>query len=101
MEHYHEHHQVPSEGQPDHESRRFRFEGRCGGRGFRGGRDFGDHRGPFGGKHWGFAARFGGRGAGRIFEGGDLKYVLLQLIAEKPRHGYEIIKALEERSKGF
>jgi DNA-binding PadR family transcriptional regulator len=100
MKHYHEHHQVPCEGQPDHESRRFRFEGRCGGRGFRGGRDFGDHRSHFGGKHWGFVARFGGRGAGRIFEGGDLKYVLLQLIAEKPRHGYELMKAIEEKLNG-
>ena len=36
-----------------------------------------------------------------MFEQGDLKYVILQLLSEKPRHGYEIIKALEERSKGF
>ena len=50
----------------------------------------------------------GGRGrrrggpfrGGRIFEQGDLKYVILQLLAEKPRHGYEIIKALEERFGG-
>jgi DNA-binding PadR family transcriptional regulator len=37
---------------------------------------------------------------GRVFEQGDLKYVILQLLAEKSRHGYEIIKALEERSGG-
>ncbi len=49
---------------------------------------------------WGIAQRFGGRGAGRIFEGGDLKYVLLQLIAEKPRHGYELMKAIEEKLNG-
>ncbi len=39
------------------------------------------------------------RGA-RIFEQGDLKYVILQLLVDKPRHGYEIIKALEERFGG-
>ncbi|HEU4990564.1 MAG TPA: PadR family transcriptional regulator [Gemmatimonadaceae bacterium] len=37
---------------------------------------------------------------GRMFEQGDLKYVILQLIDEKPRHGYDIIKALEEKSQG-
>jgi DNA-binding PadR family transcriptional regulator len=35
-----------------------------------------------------------------MFEQGDLKYVILQLLDEKPRHGYEIIKALEERFAG-
>jgi DNA-binding PadR family transcriptional regulator len=56
---------------------------------------------------WGFdpgaGARGGRRGgwrAGRVFEQGDLKYVILQLLEEKPRHGYEIIKELEERSAG-
>jgi DNA-binding PadR family transcriptional regulator len=37
----------------------------------------------------------------RPFQKGDLKYVILGLIAEKPRHGYEIIRILEERSHGF
>ncbi|HEX6315471.1 MAG TPA: PadR family transcriptional regulator [Gemmatimonadaceae bacterium] len=37
---------------------------------------------------------------GRVFEQGDLKYVILRLLAEKPRHGYEIIKELEERFGG-
>ena len=36
----------------------------------------------------------------RFFEHGDLRLVALQLIAEKPRHGYEIIKAIEEQSGG-
>lgn len=36
----------------------------------------------------------------RVFEQGDLKYVILRLLDEKPRHGYEIIKELEERSRG-
>ena len=37
---------------------------------------------------------------GRMFEQGDLKFVILQLLDDKPRHGYEIIKELEERSGG-
>ncbi|HEY0263755.1 MAG TPA: PadR family transcriptional regulator [Granulicella sp.] len=39
-------------------------------------------------------------GPGRFFESGDLRYVILQLISEKPRHGYEIIKSIEERLGG-
>jgi DNA-binding PadR family transcriptional regulator len=35
------------------------------------------------------------------FQKGDLKYVLLDLLKDKPRHGYEIIRALEEQSKGM
>jgi DNA-binding PadR family transcriptional regulator len=37
---------------------------------------------------------------GRFFEQGELKYVILQLLDEKPRHGYEVIKELEERAGG-
>ena len=36
----------------------------------------------------------------RVFDTGDLRLVILQLIAEKPRHGYEIIKAIEEELAG-
>ena len=69
-----------------------------------------------GGRSWGgfdsdFMGWFGGGGGrrgrggpfrgGRMFEQGDLKYVILQLLEEKPRHGYEIIKALEEKSGGM
>jgi DNA-binding PadR family transcriptional regulator len=36
----------------------------------------------------------------RFFAQGDLRLVILQLIAEKPRHGYEIIKAIEELVAG-
>jgi DNA-binding PadR family transcriptional regulator len=43
--------------------------------------------------------RHGGR-AGRLFEHGDLRFIVLELIAEKPRHGYEIIKAIEDRLGG-
>ena len=43
----------------------------------------------------------GGRGdLARFFAHGDLRLVILHLIAEKPRHGYEIIKAIEERVGG-
>ena len=56
----------------------------------------------WGGAGGGAGRRRGGpfRG-GRIFEQGDLKYVVLRLLDEKPRHGYEIIKALEERFGGL
>lgn len=37
---------------------------------------------------------------GRFLEHGDLRFVLLALIAEKASHGYELIKALEERTGG-
>jgi DNA-binding PadR family transcriptional regulator len=48
-----------------------------------------------------FGHRRGGRsGLGRFFAHGDLRLVILHLIAEKPRHGYEIIKAIEERVAG-
>ncbi|MGD1038274.1 MAG: PadR family transcriptional regulator [Roseiarcus sp.] len=50
------------------------------------------------GRHWrggGFEPR-----EGRMFDSGDLRLVILALVAEKPRHGYEIIKALEERVGG-
>ena len=37
----------------------------------------------------------------RIFEKGDLKYVILNLLKDKPSHGYEIIRAMEEHFHGF
>ena len=37
---------------------------------------------------------------GRFFAHGDLRFLILKLIAEKPRHGYEIIKAIEEKVAG-
>lgn len=41
----------------------------------------------------------GGRGS-RSLGTGDLRLVLLRLIAEQPRHGYEIIRAIEEKTGG-
>jgi DNA-binding PadR family transcriptional regulator len=62
-------------------------------------------RGRFGFEGMGHEGRRGfgrgGRGGlGRIFDHGDLRLVILQLVAEKPRHGYEIIKAIEEKLGG-
>ncbi len=44
----------------------------------------------------------GGRSArGRkMFDAGALRYIVLQLIADQPRHGYEIIKEIENRVGG-
>jgi DNA-binding PadR family transcriptional regulator len=53
----------------------------------------GDHH------HWGHRGRRHG-GMRRMFDQGDLKYVVLALIAEQPRHGYEIIKEIESRVGG-
>ena len=50
-------------------------------------------------RHGGRFRRGGGR-AGRLFDYGELRYVVLALIEEKPRHGYELIKAIEDRSAG-
>ncbi len=56
---------------------------------------------PEDGPRFGRHHRGGGRsGLGRFFAHGDLRLVILGLIAEKPRHGYEIIKAIEERVGG-
>jgi DNA-binding PadR family transcriptional regulator len=69
-----------------------------GGFGFGAGRFGGRFGGPFGPP--GHEHRQGGRG-GRVFNHGDLRYLLLALIAEEPRHGYELIKAIEERLGGM
>ena len=54
-------------------------------------------RGHFFRRHHGEAD---GERGGRFFDQGDLRWVILKLIAEKPSHGYEIIKAIEERLGG-
>jgi len=65
----------------------------------------GRHRRHFGGFAGGFGGAMGMGGkaflAGRRLAAGDLQLVLLALLAERPSHGYELIKALEERSGGF
>jgi DNA-binding PadR family transcriptional regulator len=65
--------------------------------------------GPFGpGGPFGPSGPFGGRGGRggprhgrrRMFDRAELRLVLLKLIAEQPRHGYDLIKAMEELSGG-
>ena len=50
-----------------------------------------------------FDSWMGGPGlrAARVIASGDLRLIILALLKEKPRHGYEIIKALEEHSSGM
>ncbi|NGY06569.1 PadR family transcriptional regulator [Solimonas terrae] len=73
------------------------------------------HAARYGGRHhgfFGFGGGFGndfpemggGRfhfGPGRKLGSADLQLLLLALLADKPRHGYELIKAVEEKSKGY
>lgn len=42
-----------------------------------------------------------GHGPARFFEKGYLKFVILDLLKDKPRHGYEIIREIEESFHGF
>ena len=41
-----------------------------------------------------------GRRSGRVLDHGDLRLIVLSLVSERPRHGYEIIKAIEDRMAG-
>ncbi|HEX7864345.1 MAG TPA: PadR family transcriptional regulator [Variovorax sp.] len=75
MRHFHFGHHHCRTARGEHE------DGLSGGRGHRGGRG-------------------GGSGGGRVFGHGGLRFVLLQLIANKPSHGYELIKAIEDRLGG-
>jgi DNA-binding PadR family transcriptional regulator len=66
----------------------------------RGGFDFGPGF-PFGGRAWwGEWGPRRGRGRRQMFEAGEIRFVILRLLKEKPRHGYEVMKALEERMAG-
>jgi DNA-binding PadR family transcriptional regulator len=70
-----------------------------------GGRGFGGNWGPF---HFEFGDGPGGRGGWgrgrrgrrRMFESGELRLVLLKLVADEPRHGYDLIRAIEEMTGG-
>ena len=62
------------------------------------------HRHGFGGSRHGHRGDFGGGDmmrAGRMLAQGDLRLLALALIAEQPRHGYEIIKVLEDKTAGW
>lgn len=69
------------------------------------------HCGPRGSRRWGpFAvtwevdsADIGGSGRGRrgrMFDGSELRLILLKLIADQPRHGYDLIREIEELTGG-
>ncbi len=75
-------------------------EGRCGHRGHERhhGRGFGGPFAGFMGRGPGFGRGFGG--GERMFDSGELRLVILALVAEKASYGYEIIKAIEERLSG-
>src|SRR5258707_6235523 len=88
---------------------RFRMHGDCGPRGFAipaavlamglGGRGRGWGRGWGDGADWGGHGG-GGRGRRRVLDSNELRLVLLKLIADQPRHGYDLIRAVEEMTHG-
>jgi DNA-binding PadR family transcriptional regulator len=67
---------------------------RFGGHGWGGG-DWGEWSGGGRGEGWGR-----GKGRRRVFDSGELRLVLLKLIADEPRHGYDLIRAVEEMTHG-
>ncbi len=75
--------------------------GRGGGRSWGSDWDFGNWSfdGGRGGRGGGGGGR-GGRGRRRMFDSGELRIVLLALIEKEPRHGYDLIKAIEEMTGG-
>lgn len=87
---HHHHHRLA-----DHEA----WMRDCAGRSGRAGR-FGDDDGESRGGRGGWGGRHGGRFGGRMFGHGDLRLVLLALISEQPRHGYELIRVIEEMFDG-
>jgi DNA-binding PadR family transcriptional regulator len=96
----------------EHMRERFGRDGQAFG-GRRGGPDMqGDERGGFGPRGFGrrgfgpegFGRRGedegGRRGRRRMFEGGELRLVMLLLMESEPRHGYDIIREIETRTSG-
>ena len=67
-----------------------------GGRGWQG--SWGPFSFDFGDEGW--SGGRPGRRARRMFDSGELRLVLLKLIAEQPRHGYDLIRAVEELTGG-
>ncbi|MDB6082599.1 MAG: helix-turn-helix transcriptional regulator [Gammaproteobacteria bacterium] len=60
----------------------------------------GGRSGFFGGSGGGFRGGGPGMRTAKMLGSGDLQLIILLLLSEKPRHGYEIIKAVEEHSSG-
>jgi DNA-binding PadR family transcriptional regulator len=87
---------------------RFRMHG-CGPRGFEfpeglfamglGGRGWGRGWGDWE-QGWGGGGHRGRGGRRRVFDAGELRLVLLKLIEDQPRHGYDLIRAVEEMTHG-
>lgn len=78
-----------------------RHGGRFGGGRGRGGRQSGDWGEQFGERGpRGFGGGHGRGGRGRMFAGGELRLLLLKLVADESRHGYELIKAIDELTGG-
>lgn len=92
-------------GRHEHEEDGHEFGGRHahgrGGFGRGHGRGGGGFFGRFGGPGFGGFGRGGGMRAARMLSSEDIQLVALYLLEEKPRHGYEIIKAIDEHSSGF
>jgi len=65
---------------------------------------YGGRGGPFGGDWFGGERPGGGRPGGgrrgRMFDGSELRLVLLKLIADAPRHGYDLIREIEALTSG-
>ncbi len=67
----------------------------------------GRHFGPRGSRHglgrgdWRGSDEGRGGRRRRVFDANELRLVLLKLIADQPRHGYELIRAIEELTGGF
>ena len=59
-------------------------------------RHFGRHRG----EAWGEESGHPGRGRRRVFDAAELRLVLLNLLKDQPRHGYDLIRAVEELTAG-
>jgi DNA-binding PadR family transcriptional regulator len=85
--HHHSHGHSRHEGHPGHH---------CGPRGSRHGFGHGYGRGDWRGADEGRGGR-----RRRVFDSNELRLVLLKLIADQPRHGYELIRAIEDLTGGF
>lgn len=61
---------------------------------------FGMHKGHGGHRGGGRGGDAMGKGRERMFAQGDIKLLVLSLLQQQPRHGYEVIKAIEELAGG-
>ena len=92
----HKHHACGPRGRVDFNLPEALFAMR-GSRGWQG--SWGPFHFDFGDEGWSGGGRRGRRGR-RMFESGELRLVLLKLIADEPRHGYDLIRAIEDLTGG-